>query len=690
MRTPLRFERMDLFLALGSACLMLGGCTAADPTKPQIIWATPAAIIYGTPLSSTQLDATTSADGTFTYNPAPGAVLEAGPHTLSVAFTPANTANYTSATASVTITVNPLTPTLSWSAPNAIAVGTPLSAAQLDATASVPGDFVYNPAAGTVLTAGSQKLSVTFTPSDANYAATTGVQTISVVQDGSELSWATPAPIPYSTPLGPAQLDATATIPGTFIYNPPAGTILNIGSYTLSVNFTPDDTAHYTSASATVAANVVKATPQIVWEPQDPIIVGIGLTPSQLDAVAVTPDGQTQIAGDLVYSPGVGTVFGALGEQTLNVNFTPNNTTDYSTAHASISDKVVSSFSVVAWGDSYTEGEEGLYDTGNYPSELQSLIVLPVINEGVNGQTSNEIGVREGAIPTYATVAGGVIPASGGVTVTFPTGYEPVTDQGPVSGVAGTILGVHGVVTLNLELYTFTRTTAGSAVTASGSPQFVVDTPYAKDLPVFWEGRDDFANPSLIASNMAAEVATVPSGQDYAVLSLINFNRQEEWIGGDSYGYLLKDNAELAATYGSHYVDVWTVLINSYNPALVTDVSDYQHGEVPTSLRAVFIQSATLMSAIGPADTTVTISTSEVPYFLVGAILTIDTGANAENVSITAVNGNTLTVQRNFGGNDTSHAAGAPVVESDFVHLNAQGYQIVANTVAQYLSAYQR
>jgi hypothetical protein len=35
---------------------------------------------------------------------------------------------------------------------------------QLDATASVQGTFAYTPASGVVLTAGSQILSVTFTP----------------------------------------------------------------------------------------------------------------------------------------------------------------------------------------------------------------------------------------------------------------------------------------------------------------------------------------------------------------------------------------------------------------------------------------------------------------------------------------------------------------------------------------------
>ena len=90
--------------------------------------------------------------GTFTYTPAAGAIFGAGNNqTLSVAFTPNDTTDYTTATATATINVLPATPTISWTNPANIVYGTALSATQLDATASVPGTFTYTPAAGTVL-----------------------------------------------------------------------------------------------------------------------------------------------------------------------------------------------------------------------------------------------------------------------------------------------------------------------------------------------------------------------------------------------------------------------------------------------------------------------------------------------------------------------------------------------------------
>ena len=51
-------------------------------------------------------------------------------------------------------------------------------------------------------------------------------------------------------------------MPGTFVYTPAAGTVLDAGAaQTLSVTFTPTDAANYTTATTTVTINVLKATP---------------------------------------------------------------------------------------------------------------------------------------------------------------------------------------------------------------------------------------------------------------------------------------------------------------------------------------------------------------------------------------------------------------------------------------------
>src|SRR5690606_12132499 len=51
------------------------------------------------------------------------------------------------------------TPTITWNNPNPLQSGTPLSATQLNATASTTGSFSYSPTSGTTLSSGTHTLS---------------------------------------------------------------------------------------------------------------------------------------------------------------------------------------------------------------------------------------------------------------------------------------------------------------------------------------------------------------------------------------------------------------------------------------------------------------------------------------------------------------------------------------------------
>jgi len=224
--------------------------TQATPT---LTWANPAPIPYGAALSATQLNATAPIAGTFAYSPAAGAVLTAGSQTLSVTFTPNDSTDYTTAAATVTLTVNPATPAITWPAPASIPYGTALSAIQLDAASPIAGVFTYTPAAGAVLTAGAQTLSVAFTPNDTeDYNAASATVKLTVAVAKPVITWTAPASIAYGTALSATQLDATSPVAGTFVYNPALGTVLSVGSHSLSVTFTPTDTVDYSTATATV------------------------------------------------------------------------------------------------------------------------------------------------------------------------------------------------------------------------------------------------------------------------------------------------------------------------------------------------------------------------------------------------------------------------------------------------------
>ena len=84
----------------GSAQLSIAKAT------PVITWPTPGSIVSGTPLSGTQLDATANVPGAFAYTPPSTTVLPVGNNqTLSVLFTPTDTTDYNTQTATVSINV---------------------------------------------------------------------------------------------------------------------------------------------------------------------------------------------------------------------------------------------------------------------------------------------------------------------------------------------------------------------------------------------------------------------------------------------------------------------------------------------------------------------------------------------------------------------------------------------------------
>jgi hypothetical protein len=95
-----------------------------------------------------------------------------------------------------------------------------------------------------------------------NFIAPTTTDII-VIQGTPVITWATPAAIPYGTALAATQLDATASyggtaLAGTFVYAPPAGTVMTqLGTNNLSVTFTPTDTTDYLSATGSTTIQVI-------------------------------------------------------------------------------------------------------------------------------------------------------------------------------------------------------------------------------------------------------------------------------------------------------------------------------------------------------------------------------------------------------------------------------------------------
>jgi MBG domain (YGX type) len=245
---------------------------------PLISWPEPAAIVYGTALSATHLNATasfnaTTVAGTFSYNPPLGTVLNAGnDQVLDVTFTPADTDVYATVSASVTIDVTKAELTIT-AEDKTRKVNTANPVLTFTANGFVGSDTINDidtlPTLATTATlaspVGSYAIEVTG-GNDNNYTLVGVSGTLNVVlQDVPLISWPEPTTIVYGMALSTTQLNATAsfnatTVAGTFSYTPPLGTVLNAGdNQVLNVTFTPADTAAYATVSALVTIDVSRA-----------------------------------------------------------------------------------------------------------------------------------------------------------------------------------------------------------------------------------------------------------------------------------------------------------------------------------------------------------------------------------------------------------------------------------------------
>ncbi len=191
-------------------------------------------------------NATVTASGTVTLN---------GAGNVSIQASQAASGSFAAAKQTALFTVLPARPVITWATPAAIAVGTPLSDAQLDAKASVAGTFSYNPGAGALLGTGTQTLAVTFTPSDAtDYTSATASVPLTVQAD--------------AITLGVSSITQTYQVWNNFVIGPTfTGSRVPTGMVTLNLNGTALATlalgsngkAYYTANPFNVGVNTLTA-----------------------------------------------------------------------------------------------------------------------------------------------------------------------------------------------------------------------------------------------------------------------------------------------------------------------------------------------------------------------------------------------------------------------------------------------
>jgi hypothetical protein len=257
--------------------------TKADPI---ITWPTPASIVYGTPLSNTQLNATSTSSGALTYDAPLGTVLAAGLHTLSV--NQQETDTHTSASKTVMLQVTKATPAVdvTWNGGEyngnafmATATVTGLSGVTIDTPALTFAYYSGNTASGTPLlsapvNAGVYTVRASFS-GNTNYASTYKDKSITIAPStpilnvtwsGGEYSGNAFVATATVIGVGGATIDTPTPTFAYYSGNTAAGTPLadapvDAGAYTVRASFA--GSINYTSGYKDQSITITQATPTV-------------------------------------------------------------------------------------------------------------------------------------------------------------------------------------------------------------------------------------------------------------------------------------------------------------------------------------------------------------------------------------------------------------------------------------------
>lgn len=258
---------------------------------PKITWASPSAIIYGTALSATQLDASADAvgGGAFAYAPSVGTVLHAGANqVLSTTFTPTDSLNYATTTLSTLLTVNQASLTVTaddkskiYGGADPVLTYTVGGLVNGDTTAALSG-VVVTTTTGSAATAGDHAITPT-----SGVAADYSVINVNGTLHVDKAAALTVTADDKSKIYGAAEPVLTYTVSGTTYYGDAAQSV--VSGVLLSTA---------TGALATAGDHAITATGGTSANYADAIDVNGTLHVAKAAALTVTADDKSKIYGD--------------------------------------------------------------------------------------------------------------------------------------------------------------------------------------------------------------------------------------------------------------------------------------------------------------------------------------------------------------------------------------------------------
>ncbi len=545
----------------GSQSVQLTG-TGNQVTQiaPTITWSAPAAITYGTSLSAAQLNATANVPGTFTYTPGLGAVLSVGTQTLSVSFTPTNTTNYTSASATTSVLVSPAALTVT--ANNAsMTYGGTLPALNATISGFVNGDTqssatTGSPALSTTAAsaspAGVYPITVTQgTLSAANYSFTFVSGTLTISGEASQtITFGALANVTYG--VSPITLGATASsgLPVSYAVTGPgavAGSTLTVtGAGNVTVTASQAGNSNYAAATSVSQTFTVGKAALAIIAPSTTVIYGA-------PAMSVTPAYGGFVNGDTAAS--------LTTQPTCTTTYTPKSAAG-SVQTTSCSGAAAGNYTIGYMNGTVTVAKATLTVTPQNVTKVYGAPVpaLPFTITGfVNGETS---AVVSGA-PVLSTTATASSQAATQYPISVSAGSLSAANYNFVPApVNGTLSVIQASSTLALASNANPSATGQAvAFTATVIPQAGGT---ASGAVSFFDGTTNIAT-MTVAGNVTAYTITYPVAGSHTITA--TYSGDANVLGSTSTALIETVTAASNATT--------TTLASSVNPAYVTEPVTY-------------------------------------------------------------------------------------------------------------------
>lgn len=252
---------------------------------------------------------------------------------------------------------------------------------------------------------------------------------------------------------------------------------------------------------------------------------------------------------------------------------------------------------IICFGDSLTQGAgatTGLTGGLSMPSYLSNILYPRLVqNQGLGGQTMNQIASRQGAKPIYITITGNVLNGANDVAITSISSQFLSYADTRAMYASGIVNGVPCLVTRtvvsNVETYVIRGANNSTAAIPANSIFYPDSSFNAKDaIQVFWWGRNNV--PTLTGLDILIDNAIdlMSSPRRFIIIGVLP--ARTEIIGTANYNAIIAMNAVLDANYPDNYIPITPPTVEEMLDIMYTPTSqdniDIANGVFPTGMHA--------------------------------------------------------------------------------------------------------